>query len=144
MTIAKKDNLYNLIKSLTKNEKKYLRDFLKNQNEAKTYLQLFNKLDQQSKHQKSEIKTVFDSKAKQLPVIKTYLTKQIQKILNIYYRESSPFDIIQNDFIEIYHLLEKELFDLAEFQIDRAITLARKSHLTHQLLQDIEFKKQFL
>ena len=144
MTIAKKDNLYNLVKSLTKNEKKYLRDFLKNEKESRTYLQLFNKLDSLSKNQKSELKTTFDSKAKQLPVIKNYLVKQIQKILNVYYRESSAFDIIQNDFIEIHHLLEKELFDLAEFQISRVITLARKQQFFHQLLQALEFQKQFL
>ena len=144
MAIAKKDNLYNLIKSLTKNEKKYLRDFLKNQKEGRAYLQLFNKLDSLSKNQKSELNATFDNKAKQLPVIKNYLIKQIQKILNVYYRESSSFDIIQNDIIEIQHLLEKELFDLAEFQISRVITLARKQQFFHQLLQALEFQKQFL
>ncbi len=144
MAIAKKDNLYNLIKSLTKNEKKYLQDFLKNQKENKTYLQLFNKLDHQSKHQKDDLKTAFDSKAKQLPVIKNYLIQLIQKILNIYHRESSIFDIIQNDFLTIHQLLEKELFDLAEFQINKTIEISRKNNFYHQLLQGLELKKSFL
>lgn len=144
MAIAKKDNLYNLIKSLTKNEKKYLRDFLKNQKESKAYLKLFNKLDEQSKHQKEDTKTIFDNKTKQLPVIKNYLTKIIQKILQNYHRESSNFDIIQNSFLEIHHLLEKELFDLAEFQINKIIEICRQGNFLHQLLQALEFKKTFL
>jgi|GEM_PF-5660439 len=144
MAIAKKDNLYNLIKSLTKNEKKYLRDFLKTQKENKAYLQLFNKLDQQSNHQKQEAKTAFDSKAKQLPVIRSYLTHLIQKILQNYHRESSDFDIIQNSFLEITHLLKKELFDLAEFQINKNIEMCRQGNFLHQLLQALEIKKSFL
>lgn len=144
MPISKKDNLHNLIKSLTKNEKKYLRDFLKNQKETKSYLELFNKLDHQSKHQKDSIKNIFDKKQNQLPVIKTYLTNLIQKILQNFHRHSSPFDIVQNNFLEINILLQKELFDLAEFQINKTIILCHKHQLAHQLLQALEWKKRFL
>jgi len=144
MSISKKDNLYNLIKSLTKNEKKYLRDFLKRETGTKLYLLLFNKIDQQSKHQKMDIKKAFDTKANQLPVIRSYLFKLIQKILNLYHRESTNFDVLYNNFLEVNRLLQRDLYDLAESKIARSLTMAKKSSSPFDQLHALEFQKQFL
>ncbi|MCC6643924.1 hypothetical protein IT411_04200 [Candidatus Peregrinibacteria bacterium] len=144
MSIAKKDNLHLLIKSLSKTEKKYFRDFLKKSSQPKLYLQLFNQLEKQSKHDKNEIKKVFDTKAKELPVIKTYLTQILLKSLTNFHRQSSNFDKIHQKFSEINILLQKELFDIAEFEIEKIISLCRKKDFQHELLQSLEFKKQFL
>jgi hypothetical protein len=144
MTIQKKDNLHNLIKSLTKNEKKYFRDFLKKGKESKLYLLLFNKIEKQSKHEKEEIKKSFDNKANQLPVIKTYLTKNIQKVLNFYHRDSDNFNLIHNIFLDVNLLLQRELFDLAESEIEKALQLSETSELPFELLRALEFQKQFL
>lgn len=144
MAISKKDNLFNLIKSLTKNEKKLFRESLKKSTEPKLYLQLFNKLESQSKHQKSEIKQAFDNKANQIPVIKIYLQRIILKFLKNYHQEQTSQSKLFNNFLEIEILLSRELFDLAEFEIEKTLQLARDSELLTPLLQAIEFKKQFL
>ncbi len=144
MPISKKDNLYNLIKSLTKNEKKYFRDFLKKQKETKLYLLLFNKIDKQSKYEKEEIKKSFDNKANQLPVIKSYLAKNIRRVLNLYHRDSDNFNLIHNIFLDVNLLLQRELFDLAESEIEKAIQLSESTELPFELLRALEFQKQFL
>ena len=144
MSISKKDNLHQLIKAMSKTEKKYFRDFLKNSTQPKLYLQLFNNLEKQSKHDKNEIKKAFDTKANELPVIKTYLTKTLLKSLTNFHRENSLFDKIHQKFSEINILLQKELFDLAEFEIDKLVILCQKKSYQHELLQALEFKKRFL
>lgn len=144
MSIAKKDSLYLLVKSLTKTEKKYFKDFQNKSPDSKLYLLLFNKIDKQSKHSKREIKELFDNKAKQLPVIKTYLTKLILKILNFYHYDSSTSNKIQNLFLEINQLTERELFDLAQSKTQTAIKLAEKANLHIDLLKALELEKKLL
>ncbi len=144
MPISKKDNLHLLIKSLTKNEKKFFRNFLKNQSESKLYLLLFNKIDQQSKHQKLEIKKIFDNKANQLPVIRTYLSKILGKVLNLYHRESTDTDIFYNNLLEINLLLERELFDLAESKINKCIELSNDLNSPLLEFNALELRRKFL
>lgn len=144
MPISKKDTLYLLVKSLTKTEKKYFRDFQNKSPDSKLYLMLFNKIDKQSKHKKQEIKKLFDNKAKQLPVIKTYLTKLILKILNFYHYDSSTTNKIQNYFLEINHLIERELFDLAQSKIKAAIKQAEQADLHIELLKALDLEKKLL
>jgi AraC-like DNA-binding protein len=144
MSISKKDNLYQLIKSLTKSEKKYFRDFQKKSPTSKLYLLLFDKIDKQSRHLTSEIKTTFDNKANQLPVIKSYLAKLILKILNFYHRDASNFDRIQNNFLEIHHLLERELFDAAEAKIKKIIKLTQNIESPLDLFKALELQKTLL
>lgn len=144
MTIKKKDNLYNLIKSLTKNEKKFFRNSLKNSSSENLYLLLFNKIDKQSKHHAGEVKKLFDNKANQLPVIKSYLQNLVQKVLNLYHHNSSTFDRVQNNFLSIRHLLDRELFDLAENEIARILKTLRSAEMPLELLRALDFQKELL
>ncbi len=144
MSIKKKDNLYNLVKSLNKNEKKFLREFLKSQSQDKQYLLLFNKIDKQSKSREEDIKKLFDNKSKQLPVIKNYLIELMQKILVIFHRNSSSFNIIHNNFLKIQICLEKELYDIAEFLINKTIKICQQEKLLYELLQSYQFQKKLL
>lgn len=144
MAIKKKDNLYNLVKSLTKNEKKYFREFLKKNSGEKLHLLLFNVIDLQSKHATSEIKQLFDKKANQLPVIKSYLQKLIQKVLIFYHHQSGTFDKIQNSFLIIRHLLDRELFDSAENEIAKTIKILHSTEMPFELLRALELQKELL
>lgn len=144
MAIKKKNNLYSLIKSLTKNEKKFFREFLKKRSSENLYLLLFNIIDRQSKHQAKEIKKLFDNKANQLPVIKTYLQKLIQKVLNFYHHDSLTFDKIQNSILIIRHLLDRELFDLAENEIAKITKILQTSEMPLEQLRVLEFRKELL
>lgn len=144
MHISKKDNLYKLIKSLTKNEKRYFQEFLKSNNSPTLYKTLFNQIDKQSKHDTNEIKLAFDSKANQLPVIKTYLNKLILKSLKNFHQNSSNDEKIQNSFLEIDLLLKKDLLDQAEFEIRKIIEICRETEKLTPLLQALDFQKLFL
>lgn len=144
MPIKKKDNLYNLVKNLGKNEKKFLREFLKKTPGEKLYLMLFNKIDQQSKHLPQDVKKSFDEKANQLPVIKSYLQELIQKVLNFYHYDSSLFDKTHHGFLKINRLLERELFDLAENEIEKCVKRLRPAEMPFELLRALEFRKELL
>ncbi len=144
MHISKKDNLYKLIKSLSKSEKKYLQEFLRKDSSPTLYKTLFNQIDKQSKHDTNEIKIAFDNKANQLPVIKTYLTKLILKSLKNFHQNSSTDDKIQNSFLEIDLLLKKDLLDQAEFEIGKIIKICRESEKLVPLLQALNFSKLLL
>lgn len=144
MSIKKKDNLYNLLKSLTKNEQKFLAELLKKTSSEKLYLLLLNQIQKQSKHQPDRIKKAFDKKANQLPVIKSYLQELVQKILNFYHYDSSLFDKTHQGFLKINRLLERELFDLAENEIAKTLKLLRGEEMPLELFRTLEFRKALL
>lgn len=144
MHISKKDNLYKLIKSLSKNEKRYFQEFLKSSDSPTLYRTLFNQIDKQSKHNSDEIKLAFDSKANQLPVIKSYLSKLILKSLKNFHHNSGNEQKIQNSFLDIDLLLKKDLLDQAEFEIRKLIEICRESEKLVPLLQALDFQKKFL
>lgn len=144
MHISKKDNLYKLVKSLSKNEKRYFQEFLKSNTSPTLYKALFNQIDKQSKHDTDEIKLAFDSKANQLPVIKSYLSKLILKSLKNFHQNSGNDEKIQNSFLEIDLLLKKDLLDQAEFEIQKTIEICRESEKLIPLLQALDFQKFFL
>ena len=143
MATIKKDNLQKLIKSLSKIEKKFFKESLKKEKQNKLYLQLFNLIDKKSNPTQQEFKQLFDTKANQLAVIKIYLTKLILKSLKNFHQNNSTQIIIYNNFLEIQLLLQKELFDLAEFKINKILKLAHHSEQLIPLLQILDLQKQF-
>ena len=101
-------DLFDLIKSLSKTEKKYILGLLRGFGES-NYLKLFTAIDQQLTYNEPEIKQRFSSEmfAKQLTFTKNYLYNLILKHLRSYYKESSLEVNIHNKLADIEILMQK-------------------------------------
>ncbi|WP_299213348.1 hypothetical protein [uncultured Aquimarina sp.] len=119
--MKKNEELFFLIKSLTKSEKRYFKVNAKG-NETSEYIALFNAIDTQKKYDEAEIKELFRNKAftNQLTTIKNYLKQRILQSLRNYHArisiQAELTDILRN--IEI--LFHKGLYTICESELNRA------------------------
>ena len=130
------DNLFNLIKSLTKSEKRYFKVIAsKKKEEGSNYLQLFNAIDKQEVYCEEQIVQRFSKSTfiKHLPSEKNYLYFAILKSLILFHEGNHEF--IELD--EIRHfaavLYSKGLYD----QCNKMLTKARKSAVSSELFPEL-------
>lgn len=132
------DNLFQLIKSLSKSEKRYFKIIAEKKNadvKANNYLQLFNAIDKQEVYDEEKIIQQFSKSTfiKHLPSEKNYLYFNILKSLVLYHEGSMEF--IELD--DIRHcatiLYNKGLYE----QCNRMLTKARKLAITLELFPEL-------
>jgi hypothetical protein len=116
--VKKKEQLFHIIKSLTKEEKRHFKIFVNKYNSGRenNYLKLFNAIDKQKIYDEGIIKTQFRDEAfiKQLTVTKNYLLKQIIKSLqNIHSDETDDLRVLS-----IHHQIAI-LYKKAHYEICR-------------------------
>ena len=144
--MAKKGNLFALIKSLSKAEKRYFRLFVNSQGSGKNYLLLFDAIEQQEEYDEKALKEQFKGQAfiRQLHVTKIYLNKLILKSLRNFYsahsRESELKDLLRD--IEI--LFQKELYDQCFYVIQKAEKLSREYEKLPMLLEALAWQRKLL
>ena len=144
--MAKKGNLFLLIKSLNKSEKRYFKRFCFNQKTNNNYLRLFDAYDAQSDFDDLAIRQKFEGEPfiRQLHVTKSYLNQLILKSLRNYYqslsRQGELKDLIRN--IEI--LFYKELFDQCDYEIQKAERMAGQYEQFKDLLAVFGWKRKLL
>jgi len=122
----KKGNLFSLIKSLTKTEKRYFRIFANMSGRDVNYLQLFDVIDKQEQYDEEAIRGKFKGEkfVNQLHVTKIYLTELIMKALRNYHTDSSVESTILDLLKDAELLFDKELYDLCHSKIQKAEELA--------------------
>ncbi len=119
--MKKSEELFYLIQSLSKSEKRYFKLSSQGSDEAE-YLLLFNAIEAQKTYDEAAIKTQFQDKAfiNQLTTIKNYLKHRILQALRCYHAKISVqaelIDIIRN--IEI--LFHKGLYTICNSELKRA------------------------
>lgn len=132
------DNLFSLIKSLTKSEKRYFKIIASKKSEdgkSNNYLQLFNAIDKQDEYDEDKIIRQFSRSTfiKHLPSEKNYLYFAILKALVLYHEGNSQF--IELD--EIRHcasiLYNKGLYG----QCNKMLTKARKLAISYELFPEL-------
>ncbi len=99
-----KDDLFLLIRSMSKNEKGYFTKFARMHSSTDgNYIRLFNLLDAMEVYDETAVKKAFEGEKfiKQLGVTKNHLFKLILRTLSSYHRENIPD-------LHIYHLLAEE------------------------------------
>lgn len=86
------DDLFQLIKSLTKAEKRYFKLFSGTTGGEKKYLRLFDAIDRQTNYDEEAIREQLGDErfTRQLHVAKNYLHDQILRALRFYHDEGSP------------------------------------------------------
>jgi hypothetical protein len=118
--IKKKDQLFHLIKSLTKEEKRDFKLYVNKYSSARenNYLKLFNAMDKHEVYDEAAIKRQFSNEAfiKQLTVTKYYLLNLIIKSLqNFHYDDSKNLKVLS-----FHHQIEI-LYRKGQYEICRQI-----------------------
>lgn len=144
MAAPKKNNLFDLIKTLSAPERRYFKRSLTGDDSPRTYIKLFDVIDKMDSYDEREIKRKFrnDKFINQLHVMKIYLHESIMKSLRNYHASASTSlkvkDILRN--VEIH--FNKELFNHCTIEIDKAEKVARKTEDDVVLLEVLNWKRK--
>lgn len=140
----KKGNLFFLIKSLNRSEKRYFSLFCSTLNVESNYLKLFEAIDQQESYDEKRLKEKLGDAAftKQLHVTKIYLSQLILKCLRSYHYKISKIAVITDLIRDIELLYSKELFDQCYFTIQKAEQLAIEFEKLPLLQEILSWKRK--
>jgi hypothetical protein len=143
--MVKKGNLFLLIKSLTKSEKRYVRIYAGMSGRNANYLQLLDAIEKQEQYDEAEIRKKLKGQKflSQLHVTKIYLTELILKALKNYHADTSVHSKLADLLKDIEILFDKELYDLCYYKIEKAEALATKYEKL-SLLTEVFFWKRKL
>lgn len=142
--MAKKGNLFLLIKSLSKSEKRYFRIHAAASGRDANYLQLFDAMENQEEYDEAEVRKKLKGKKflSQLHVTKIYLTELILKALKNYHSDTSVHSRLLDLLKDIELLFDKELYDLCYYKIEKAEDLAGKYEKLSLLTEVIFWKRK--
>src|ERR1044072_3299219 len=140
----KKGNLFFLIKSLSKSEKRYFRLYAGSA--GANYLRLFDFIEKQKEPDDDAVKKQFKNEKfiRQLHVVKIYLSDLILESLRIYHRGHSSFSDVLDLLREVEILHGKELYDLALQKLAKAEQLAMRYERIALLLEVLAWKRKLL
>lgn len=129
--MVKKEELHQLIKSLSKSERRYFKLFSTRESSGGNYLRLFNAIDQQDVYNESAIKELFKDEKFiiQLHVTKNYLRNLILKSLRSYHAQLSKNVALKDILHNVEILYHKELYQHCLNELQRAKKLATSHEL---------------
>jgi hypothetical protein len=144
--MAKKGNLFFLIKSLSGSEKRYFRLQSQRGKAEAQYLQLFDFIDGQEEADEDAIKEHFKEEqfVKQLHVTKIYLTDLILRSLRNYHANSSVYSKVLDTLRDVEILFGKELYDQCHYKLLKAEKLADSYEKEALLLEVLGWKRKLL
>jgi len=105
-------NLFDLVKSLSKSEKRFFKLSASLQSGDKNYLKLFDEIEQQEYYDEELIKEKFKKETfiKHLPSEKSHLYKLILKSLRGFHADNSVSSLLKQEIKNIEILYNKALF----------------------------------
>jgi hypothetical protein len=140
------EETHELVKSLTKNEKRYFKLFTRFQQGDKSYLKLFDIIDKQTVYDEKKISRIFFSKNKvtNFPAVSKYLFDQMVAALRSYgaYKD---LDSDHTDLIETYKVLQyKGLHGQSARLLKKikTITLADDAFIRHFYVLLLEYMRE--
>ncbi|MBU2494104.1 MAG: hypothetical protein KJ571_15870 [Bacteroidetes bacterium] len=142
--MVKKEQLFYLIKSLTKAEKRYFKLFASVNSTGTNYILLFDAIDSQNVYDEKAIKEKFREKnfAKHLHVTKNYLNKLILKSLRNYHSKISADAELKDLLREIEILYMKELFEQCSDAIVKAENISKVFEKQSALIEIQNWKRK--
>ncbi|WP_107038781.1 hypothetical protein [Brumimicrobium mesophilum] len=137
------NELFDLIKSLTKSEKRFFKLSSSIQAGEKNYFKLFDYIDSQSDYDEKKLKEHFKKERfiKHLPSEKNHLYKLILKSLRQFYGEQSASSILKQEIKNIELLYNKALHKEATKFLKRAKKLAIEHEEFYFLIELISWEK---
>jgi len=139
------DPVFQLVKSLTRSEKRHFRLFTKRQgtNEGLKFLQLFDVLDRLSDYEEERIlEQMPELKKVQLPNLKANLYKQLLSSLRLYHANQNLDIQLLEQLGHARVLYNKGLYRQCLKLLDKVKTAAKQAELQHIALTAIDFEKQ--
>ena len=138
--------LFKLIKSLSKSEKRFFKLSSSLQSGEKNYLKIFDFIEAQSDYNESDLKNAFKGETfvKHLPSEKNHLYKLILKSLRSYYSEQSVSSILKQEIKNVEILYNKALYKECEKFVRRAKNTAKKYEKFYYWFELISWEKRLL
>lgn len=138
--------LFKLIKSLTKSEKRFFKLSSSLQSGEKNYLKIFDYIEKQNDYDEHELKKVFENETfiKHLPSEKNHLYKLILKSLRSYYSEQSVNSTLKQEIKNVEILYNKALYRECEKFVSRAKQTAEKYEKFYYWFELISWEKKLL
>ena len=120
------DELFKLIKSLTKSEKRFFKLSSSLQSGEKNYLKLFDAIEKQLEYDEEDIKNTFKKEnfIKHLPSEKNHLYKLVLKSLRAYHADNSVVSQLQEDIKNVEILFKRALYREAGKVLSKSKKLA--------------------
>lgn len=140
------EELFKLIKSLTKSEKRFFKLTSSLQAGDKNYLRLFDAIENQPKYDEEQIKRLFRGETfiKHLPSEKNHLYKLILKSLRAFTADNSVNSQLQDELKNVELLYLKAHYKECRKIIDKAKNLAYINEKFYYLFELINWEKQLL
>lgn len=131
--------LFKLIKSLTKSEKRFFKMSSTLQSGDKNYLKIFDFIEKQTEYDEEELKKIFKKETfiKHLPSEKNHLYHVILKSLRAFHGEHSVSSILKQEIKNIEILYNKALYKECEKFVTKAKVIAseyEKFYYWHELI----------
>ena len=138
--------LHDLIRSLSKSEKRFFKLHSALQSGPKNYLKIFEAVDRQEVYDEEELKGLFKGETfiKHFPSEKNHLYKLILKALRAYHAESSVAGILKQEIKNIEILYQKALYRECNKLLHRAKRLARDNEKFYYLFELMNWEKTLL
>lgn len=138
--------LFNLIKSLTKSEKRFFKLNSSLQTGEKNYLKIFDFIERQKKYDEEELKHHFKKETfvKHLPSEKNHLYKLILKSLRSYYSDRTVSSQLKMEIKNIEILHKKALYKECSKFVKRAKSLAKEYEKFYYWFELINWEKRLL
>lgn len=138
--------LFELIKSLTKSEKRFFKLSSSLQSGEKNYLKIFDAIDRQKDYDEEAIKKQFGKKTfiKHFPSEKNHLYKLILKSLRAYHADNSISSVLKQEIKNIEILYKKALFKECNKFLVRAKKMAIQHEKFYYWFELISWEKQLL
>ncbi len=138
--------LFKLIKSLTKSEKRFFKMSSSLQSGDKNYLKIFDVIEKQEEYDEEAIKKEFKKETfiKHLPSEKNHLYRLVLKSLRSFYSEQSISSILKQEIKNVEILYSKALYKECEKFVARAKNLAADYEKFYYWYELISWQKKLL
>ena len=139
-------DLFDLIKTLSKSEKRFFKLSASLQSGDKNYLKLFDKIEQQENYDEEELKITFQGETfiKHLPSEKSHLYKLILKSLRSFHADSSISSVLKQEIKNIEILFSKSLFKECRKFLKRAKKKAEEYEKFYYWFELISWEKRLI
>lgn len=138
--------LFKLIKSLTKSEKRFFKLSSALQAGEKNYLKIFDYIEKQESYDEDQLKASFANEVfvKHLPSEKNHLYRLILKSLRVYYSEQSASSVLKQELKNVEILYNKALYKECEKFVQRAKLIAKEHEEFYYWYELISWEKRLL
>ncbi len=138
--------LHDLVRSLTKSEKRFFKLHSTLQAGDKNYLRIFDAVDRQRTYDEEALKRQFarETFIRHFPSEKNHLYKLILKALRAYHAESTISGILKQEIKNIEILYDKALYKECNKLLLRAKRIARENEKFYYLFELLNWEKMLL